>query len=68
MTRYIDFNPSMSRRELSRFRNQFPVRVALSNQVFEMLTLDGVFGPYSLWRALNRLFLLDTDGRYYGAY
>lgn len=67
MASYVEFNPTMSKRELFRFRNQFPVRVALSDQVFDMLTLEGVFGPYTLWRALNRLFLLDTDGYYYGA-
>ncbi len=58
----------MTQKELVRFRNQFPIRVSLGEQVLDMLTLEEIVGPYSLWRALNRLFLLDTDGHYYGAY
>ncbi|KKK76857.1 hypothetical protein LCGC14_2859450 [marine sediment metagenome] len=59
---------TMNKQELARFRNQFPFRVTLGEQVLDMLTLEEIIGPYSLWRALNRLFLLDTDGNYYGAY
>ena len=59
------FNQEM---RAERFRNQFPVRAILNDDVKAMLMLDRECFGYPVYRALNRLFLLDYDGEYYAAY
>lgn len=49
------------------FRSQFPYRIELPETVKRILRLEhDVFG-YKVYRCLDRLLLLDSDGEYYSA-
>lgn len=51
---------------LERFRAQFPNEYVATEGFLSMLVLESVVGPYPVYRALDRLIILD-DGRYYGS-
>ena len=51
---------------LERFRAQFDTEFVASTDLLDALVLESVVGPYPVYRALDRLVLLD-NGRYYGS-
>ena len=48
-----------------RFRKQFETRVILSDAQHAQLRLSQVVQGYAIYRLLERLLLLDSDGAYY---
>ena len=47
------------------FRAQFNTEVTLSDKLHSILVEDSIYHGYVIYRCLDKLILVDTDGKYY---